>query len=666
MASRHAILPLTLAALGVLAAVVAVASPGDVTRVSLLDASGTAGGDQDAQGAAVSADGRFVAFTSTAKLTAVDNGGKRELYVRDRVTGRTLLASASAAGAPADQDVIDDQMNVPYAISGNGRYVVFVTPAGNLVPGDANTTDVFRKDLSTGAIVLVDVNAAGQQANGSVAPGDPDISYDGNRVAYTSGQATNLWPGDANGVSDIVLRDLSTNAGLLVAQNSAGVPSDNFTERPAISADGRFVSFDAAMSTNLVPGELQNEIVVRDTLNGTTDRATVTTAGAPIGNANFSDISGDGRYVVFQTAGVLDPANDPNTGFDVYRRDMVAKTTLLVSAKDGATQSGAATGGLQPAISADGSRVLFASDATDLIGAGDSNAVTDAYVRDVGTLRTTRISTGPGAVQLANASVRDGVSANGALATFGYTDTLGQGVVAGDTNQKADVFARELVPTDVTPPPISLAGPADGASGPEQQVTVAGTVGADPSGVVGATLNGAPLQLNQQGGFSATLNLPVGPTALTVAATDGSGNTSAVTRTVTRTLPAGATPGSPGSPVLLRPVRPTSLRYTLKKKRLVVRFRLPAPARVRVQLLRVTTVPKSKPVRYRYKGVGKAVNRSFAAGDRSVTLVIPVLKPARYQVRVSAVSAGGLAQAVRAFTVKPPKKAAKKAVARNA
>jgi Tol biopolymer transport system component len=656
VATRPPIALLTLAALGLAVGAAALAAPGDVTRVSLSDAG--LGGDQQAQGAAASADGRYVAFTSTAKLTAADSGGRRQLYVRDRATGRTILASSSAAGVPANLDVDEDHQNVPYALSGDGRYAVFASTATDLVVPDANgpKKDVFRKDLATGAIVLVDVNGQSEQANDGVS-GDPDVSGDGSRVAYVSGTATNLFPGDGNNAMDVVVRDLSANTSVLVSQSTQGAQANNFTERPAISADGRFVSFDGgALTTNLVPGQQPGEVLVRDLAAGTTTRATVTTAGATPGGANFSDISGDGRYVVFQTTTAYDPANDTNTGFDVYRRDLATGTTTLVTAKDGSTQSGATQGGILPAISADGTRVLFESDATDLLpGGADANAVTDAFVRDVATARTTRVSTKAGGAEAPSLSARAGLSANGGLAAFDNTENPGQGLVPGDTNGKEDVFARELVPTDGTAPGIAIAAPAEGASGADQQVVVSGTVGPDPSGIVGASLNGAPLALGAGGAFSATVSLAVGPTALIVVATDGAGNTAAASRTVTRAPPAAAVP----PPTALR-VRPTNLRYALRKRRLIVNFRLPAAARVRVQLLRVTPRPKTKPVRYRYTGVGRAVARNLGPGNRRVTLVIPLLKPGRYQLRVSTVAAGGLAQAVRTIIVKKkPTKAAR-------
>jgi Tol biopolymer transport system component len=211
-----------------IAATVAVAAPGDVALVSV--SSGGAQGATAADASAVSADGRFVAFTSSSALTATPTGGVVQLYVRDRVAGTTVLASASAAGAAANAAVdAEDVGNVQFSIAGNGRYVVFASAATNLTPADADAgKDVYRKDLQTGEVALVSVNSAGQKANAAVF-GDPDVSYDGRRISFGSGAATNLFPSDGNGASDIVVRDLGAGTTTLAAQSAAGVLANGTT-----------------------------------------------------------------------------------------------------------------------------------------------------------------------------------------------------------------------------------------------------------------------------------------------------------------------------------------------------------------------------------------------------------------------------------------------------
>jgi methionine-rich copper-binding protein CopC len=159
-------------------------------------------------------------------------------------------------------------------------------------------------------------------------------------------------------------------------------------------------------------------------------------------------------------------------------------------------------------------------------------------------------------------------------------------------------------------------------------VPVGGTVG-DASGIASLTINGVPLPLTATGGFSTALPLVLGPNTITVRATDGAGNASEVTRTVTRT-------GIP--PAASRP-RLTALKAGFSRGRLVVRVTLTANARVSVQLLRrtVKTTPRRRVV---LSGATKPVIRSLVAGTRLVKLTPPKkLRAGSYVVRVRVVSA---------------------------
>ncbi|MEZ0285230.1 MAG: hypothetical protein ACAH79_08370, partial [Thermoleophilia bacterium] len=266
-------------------AVLAVAAPGDLSIVSV--SSGGTQGTTSAEASAVSADGRVVAFTSASDLAGTPVGAVVQLYVRNRATGSTVLASSSAAGAPANAAVDADNVgNVQFAISGNGRYVVFASEATNLTPADTDAgKDVFRKDLQSGAVVLVSVNSAGQKANAGVG-GDPDVSYDGNRIAFTTGTATNIVASDANaGLADVVVRDVIAGTTTLAAVNAAGAQANGTTERPALSADGKVVAFEAPTGTNnLLPGDASpgdvNDVIVRNLATGTTAGASNLAAGA--------------------------------------------------------------------------------------------------------------------------------------------------------------------------------------------------------------------------------------------------------------------------------------------------------------------------------------------------------------------------------------------------
>lgn len=607
----------------------ALAAPGDLALVSV--SSGGAQGTTAAEANAVSADGRFVAFASASALTATPTGGKVQLYVRDRASGTTTLASSSVAGAAAGADVdTQDVGNVQFSISGDGRYVVFASTAANLTPADTDALqDVFRKDLTTGAVTLVSVNSAGEKANAAVF-GDPDVSGDGNRVSFGSGAATNLAGTDANAVgSDVVVRDIAAGTTVLAAQTTAGVQANGVTERSAISADGRVVAFEAPVGTNnLAPNDTGagNDVFVRSLTAGTLSAASDPAAATGSG---FPDISGDGRYVVFETGNKYDAVNDLSAGNDAYRRDMGTTTFVLVSAKD-ASDAGGGTDGLRPAISADGGRVSFTSTSTNLLDpATDANAaVKDVFVRDVAA-RTTRLASvrADGTTQGSTDSEIPGIAANGGLVGFTANDSGAvTTLVAGDANAQPDVLAKELAPSDATPPTLVVTGPSQGSTVASDRIAVGGSA-SDPSGIVAVTVNGVALPLTATGGFSTSVAAAVGANAVTVVALDGAGNRTVVARTVTRSAAVTSTPRTKA--------RVLGLAATLTRAgKLRVRVRLSAAARVRVSLLRRTVRLKPRRVVV-LRTAAAAVTRTLKAGRRTVVLTPPkALAVGRYVVRV--------------------------------
>jgi hypothetical protein len=600
------------------------ASPGDVTVVSL-SAAGTLG-NQPAEASSVSADGRFVAVSSAAALAGVPTGGIAQLYVRDRVAGTTVLASGAGNAAANSAVDVQDVDNVLFAISGNGRYAVFASTATNLTPADADANkDVFRKDLITGAVTLVSVNSAGQKANGAGVFGDPDVSYDGRVVSFGSGTSTNLFPNDGNNASDIVVRDIGAGTTALAAVNAAGVQANGTTERSAMSADGHVVAFEAPTGTNnLLPGDASpgdvNDVVVRNLAAGTTGGASNPAAAAGSG---FPDVSGNGRYVAFESGEKYDAVNDVSAGNDAYRRDMTSGAITLVSAlNNGAI--GSTSGGARPATSADGARVSFRTLGNDLVGT-DANAVNDVYVRDPATQVTRRASVAAnGTTESSTASERTAIAGNGGLVSFVHDDAGETGkLVATDTNAQPDALAKELAPGDTTPPALTVGASAGRAT--------------DPSGIGEVTVNGAPVAVAADGSFA----VPPVPVA-DVRAADGAGNVA----TGARVIP----PGGAGTPVTPRVQR---LKARLKGRKITIRFRLTADARVTVTLLRRTV--REKPARrVVLTRVRRPLTKALKAGQRSVVLTLARRPRAgRYVVRVRANAGGLTSTATTTLVVKP-------------
>lgn len=223
-----------------------------VTELVSVSSSGEQG-NGESHSPAVSADGRFVAFVSSASnLVPNDGNGHRDVFVRDRVTGETVRVSVSTVGSEGDGASGYGRYVPPsVAISADGRVVAFVSEATNLVAGDTNGTyDVFVRDSVTGVTDRVSVRSDGGQANGRSE--FPSLSALGNVVTFAS-SATNLDPLDSNGVSDAFVRDRRTGVTERVSMADDGSQANGESGRAVPSAGGTFVAFES-WASNLIPG----------------------------------------------------------------------------------------------------------------------------------------------------------------------------------------------------------------------------------------------------------------------------------------------------------------------------------------------------------------------------------------------------------------------------
>jgi hypothetical protein len=229
---------------------------GVTTRVSE-DASGI-GGDGDSTDAAISPDGRYVAFESEAtNLVPGDTNGKKDVFVKDTQTGAIVRVSVDSAGVQGNGDSEDP------SITDQGRYVSFGSLATNLVANDTNNKeDVFVHDLVTGMTVRASVDSSGQEANWDCY--DAELTTDGHYVAFFS-LATNLVPNDTNATEDIFLRDLVAGTTERVSVGVVGQQGNGTCHYAAVSSDARYVAFDS-FASNLVVNDTngQRDIFVRD------------------------------------------------------------------------------------------------------------------------------------------------------------------------------------------------------------------------------------------------------------------------------------------------------------------------------------------------------------------------------------------------------------------
>jgi Tol biopolymer transport system component len=344
------------------------------TERASVDSAG-AQADSESYAPTISADGRWVAFGSVAtNLVAGDTNGRPDCFVHDRLTGVTERVSVDSAGAEGD----DSAGYAAPSISDDGRFVAFESWADNLVPGDTNgTQDIFVHDRQTGATVRVSVDPAGNDANSS--SNDPSISADGRYVAFTS-LASNLVAADVYPGNDVFVRDLASGTTVLVSVDSNGIQGNSDSLLPSITPDGRFVVFES-MASNLDPVDtnVAFDVFVRDLAAGTTAIVSVDSLGVPGGSDSvYPSISADGRYVAFESLNIF-AQGEFNAHWDVFVRDRQSGTTEWESTNADGAQSNFHNH--QPWISGDGRFVAFQSGSTDLVH-GDTNGFDDIFVRD--------------------------------------------------------------------------------------------------------------------------------------------------------------------------------------------------------------------------------------------------------------------------------------------
>jgi hypothetical protein len=267
----------------------------------------------------ISSDGRYIAFTTMMALVPGDLNGVNDVYVYDRGTRQFSWMSQTTSGEQANG------ISRNARISASGRYVVFESIAPNLAPGDTGADfDVFRHDRVTGETIRVSVPTGGGEGTGNST--DPRISDDGNLVAFAS-TAFDLVGNDANGASDIFVRDIAAGTTTRVSVASTGGEADLASTEPAISGDGRFIAFTSA-ATNLVAGDANavSDIFVRDRSAGTTTRVSVASTGGEANKGSTgASLSRDGRFVSFLTSSTNLVAGV--TGTTAYVRDTQALTT---------------------------------------------------------------------------------------------------------------------------------------------------------------------------------------------------------------------------------------------------------------------------------------------------------------------------------------------------
>ena len=389
--------------------------------------------------------------------------------------GGPLKASPTRDGTSADGGSFSS------AISANGRYVAFASSASNLVSSDANAAyDVFVRDTCVGApggcvpaMQRASVGSDGAEANGDsgYTTANPDlgiaISGNGRFVAFVSA-ATNLVPGDTNGLDDVFVRDTClgapagcTSTTTLASVGIGGSLATGGSAHPAISRSGRFVAF-ASSASNLVVGDNNAawDVFVRDTCAGapagcapSTARVSVDSSGAE-GNADSLQpaFSGDERYIAFASMGSNLVTGDTNATQDVFLRDTcfgAANTCVPSTLRASLSQTGGESNSrsLFPKVSFDARYVAFVSQGSNLVP-GHSNTTGDLYIRDTclnasaGCVPTTILAslTDTGGEPQADGVWKAALSDDGRFAGFESSDPI---YVPTDSNPTFNVFVHD-------------------------------------------------------------------------------------------------------------------------------------------------------------------------------------------------------------------------------
>jgi hypothetical protein len=334
---------------------------GTNTLVSVSNDEQQGNGDVAIGWAALSGDGRYVAFsTKASNFYANDFGDDQDVFLRDIQAGTTTLVCSSPYGFDCDGP----------AISRDGRYITYRLAN----PFNYNAQrQIFRFDRATNQTLLVSQNTSG--VTGSSVDVRNRISGDGRYVVFTSG-ANNLVPNDTNNTADVFRRDMQTGAIVRASTGANNTEANNFSQWPSISDDGRFVTF-GSFASNFVPNDTNNDgdLFLKDMSLGT-----VQVVGGTLNGSMIGALTGNGLEVVFETRVGLAP-NDTQNIDDAYVWNRVTNASVWLSQSSEGNSFGM-HGTFTGDTSTDGRFVSLSTN--NPIDPADTGTARDVYVHDRG------------------------------------------------------------------------------------------------------------------------------------------------------------------------------------------------------------------------------------------------------------------------------------------
>ena len=387
----------------------------------------------------VSTGGRFVAFLCDKDIAKNDRNANVDVYLKDRTNSTLTLVSIGTSG----EQILNGNLFTP-SLSADGRYVAFATDA-KLDSDDTNSQwDFYVFDTQSATLSLATRDGAGNAIPGGIFFGDAALSHDGTTIAFASktkldSRAKN---GEYNVYVRNLQSGVVTLATTVAGRGLIGSNPRDKQGAVAINADGTVVAFlvdDAKDLWNLGGG-----VYAVTVATGEVERLDVDFSGNFVGPdaGNIVGISDDGRFVAFFTSDALDPGADTNTGWDVYVRDRWALRTQLVSsplvAGVGEVNTDSSTS--HHGMSSNGRFVVFQS-SDDAYATSDGNGQNDVFVTDLWTGTVTLASTTAVNASGDGPSYGQAISPDGAYITFSST---ADNFAANDTNGGADVFVGSI------------------------------------------------------------------------------------------------------------------------------------------------------------------------------------------------------------------------------
>ena len=373
----------------------------------------------------VSTTGRFVAFDSRASnIVKGDTNGARDVFLRDSQKSKTTRVNVSSEGREARDDGCQCKISSRVrAMSADGTVVGFITSSPTLDEDDRDESpDGFVHDARTGETQMVTGNDRSKVSSDVMA-----ISATGRYVAYE------VIPEEEE--TRIYFWDRKRGGRKWINLETGGHPP--FTgEVVSISASGEWITFVTGDYT-----ENRDQVWLMEMATGIVTQVSVSSSEEGANNTSHGGMmSADGRYVAFSSYGdnLSGLGGDKNFGPDAFLRDLETGTTTLVSVRDEDGMQSLQGDSGASGVSDDGCRVLFGSDAPDLVE-GDTNVLSDLFVRDVCAATTTRVNIGSDGSESRAESVSAAFSGDGAWVAF---QTRGVNMSPDDGDQKYDVFLR--------------------------------------------------------------------------------------------------------------------------------------------------------------------------------------------------------------------------------